>query len=234
VIFQRSAACYDALYAGKDYDGEVARIETIIEVRHPGAETLLDVACGSGKHLERLRRRYRVEGLDLSDDLLAIARERLPGVPLHRADMAEFELPRRFDVVTCLFSAIGYVVTEERLQRAVAAMARHLERRGVLIVEPWFAPGIFQASGPHAVFVDEPGLKLARIGMNEVDGTLSTLDFHYLVGTPGGVQSFAERHELGLFTHEQYLEAFAAAGLRAEHDPEGIAGRRLYVAVRTS
>jgi hypothetical protein len=67
--------------------------------------------------------------------------------------------------------------------------------------------------------------------MNEVEGTLSTLDFHYLVGTPEGVESFTERHELGLFTRRQYLRAFEAAGLRAEHDPQGLCGRGLYVAV---
>jgi ubiquinone/menaquinone biosynthesis C-methylase UbiE len=47
------------------------------------AGSLLDVACGTGKHLEQLMRWYQVEGLDLDDGLLAIARERLPGVPLH-------------------------------------------------------------------------------------------------------------------------------------------------------
>jgi SAM-dependent methyltransferase len=231
VIFRRSAACYDALYGRKDYETEAALVERIVLERNSRARTLLDVACGSGKHLERLRGRFEVEGLDLSQDLLVLARERLPGVPLHLGDMTGFELGRRFDAVTCLFSAIGYVVTEKRLRQAVAQMARHLEASGVLIVEPWLAPDAFVAGGPHAVFVDEPELKVARIGMNEVEGTLSTLDFHYLVGTPEGVESFTERHELGLFTRRQYLRAFEAAGLRAEHDPQGLCGRGLYVAV---
>ncbi len=232
MIFHRSAAVYDALYSWKDYDAEAATVERVVLERNPSARTLLDVACGTGKHLERLRRRFQVEGIDLSDDLLAVARERLPGVLLQPGDMTGFELGRRFDAVTCLFSAIGYVVTEERLGLAVAAMARHLEPGGVLALEPWLAPGAFQPGGPYATFVDEPELKAARIGMNEVAGTLSTLDFHYLVGTPEGVESFAERHELGLFTHGQYRAAFAAAGLEAEHDPKGLTDRGLYVAVR--
>lgn len=230
MIFQRSAACYDALYAWKDYEAEVAAIERAIHERRPQAETLLDVACGSGKHLEHLRAHYRVEGLDLSEELLAIARVRLPGVVLHHGDMLDFELGRRFDVVTCLFSAIGYARTLENLGRTVTTMAGHLEPGGLLIVEPWFSPGIFVAGGPHATFVDEPEFKAARISLNEVAGTLSTLDFHYLVGTSEGIESFRERHELGLFTHEHYLEAFGAAGLAVEHDPEGISGRGLYVA----
>jgi hypothetical protein len=44
------------------------------------------------------------------------------------------------------------------------------------------------------------------------------------------VEHFTELHELGLFTVEQHLAAFRAAGLAAEHDPEGPMGRGLYVA----
>ena len=63
-------------------------------------------------------------------------------------------------------------------------------------------------------------------------GNLSRFDFEYLVGTPDGIERFTERHELGLFTVDQHLDAFRAAGLEAEHDPEGPMGRGLYVAIR--
>ena len=61
-------------------------------------------------------------------------------------------------------------------------------------------------------------------------GRLATIDFHYLVGTPAGVQQFNELHELALFTDDEYQAAFQEAGLTAEHDPEGLIGRGLYIA----
>ena len=136
----------------KDYAGEAARLTELIRARNPSARTLLDVACGTGKHLEALRSEFEVEGVDIDEGLLAIARGRLGSVPLHTADMRDFDLGRRFDAVTCLFSAIGHVADGDELDAAVASMARHLEPGGVLIVEPWLEPDVWEigpAPSPH-------------------------------------------------------------------------------------
>jgi SAM-dependent methyltransferase len=233
-VFARSARIYDAVYSWKDYGREAELVHELVQARKPDAKTLLDVACGTGAHLDELRRWYRCEGLDLEDKLLAVARERLPDVPLHRGDMRDFDLSRRFDAVTCLFSSIGYVLTLEGLAAAVAAMARHLEPGGVLLVEPWLEPEAVVVPHVGAVFVDEPGLKIARVNTIEVDGRRSSFEFQYLVGTPAGMEHFTERHELGLFTREEQLAAFREAGLAVEHDEEGLMGRGLYVGVAPS
>jgi SAM-dependent methyltransferase len=230
-VFSRSARLYDAIYGSiRDYPREAAELDRLIQERRPGARTLLDVACGTGAHLEHLAGRYDVAGLDLDAEMLAVARERLPQASFHQGDMADFDLGRSFDAVVCMFSSIGYVRTEERLRSALAAMARHLQPGGVLVVEPWLSPDVWQDRHVGGVFVDEPKLKIARMNAARRDGDVSVVDFHYLVATPAGVEHFTELHELGLFTVEQHLAAFRAAGLEAEHDPEGPMGRGLYVA----
>ena len=233
-MFSRTARIYDAVYSWKDYPREAELVHELVQARKPGAETLLDVACGTGAHLAELRRWYRCEGLDLEDQLLAVARERLPDVPLHQGDMRDFDLGQRFDAVTCLFSSIGYMLTVEGVSAAIAAMARHLEPGGVLVVEPWLTPEAVRVPHVGAVFVDEPELKIARMNNIEVDGRISSFVFQYLVGTPAGIERFTERHELGLFTREEQLAAFRAAGLAVEHDEEGLMGRGLYVGVAPS
>jgi SAM-dependent methyltransferase len=228
-LFSRSARIYDAIYASiRDYPKEAAELDGLIQERRPGARTLLDVACGTGAHLEHLPG-YELEGLDLDPEMLAVARERLPAVTFHQGDMADFDLGRRFDAVVCMFSSIGYVKTEERLRTAAAAFGRHLEPGGVLVVEPWLSPEDWQDRHIGSVFVEEPELRIARMNVPEREGDVSIVEFQYLVGTLDGIERFSERHELGLFTREQYLDAFRSAGLDVEHDPEGPMGRGLYV-----
>ena len=97
-------------------------------------------------------------------------------------------------------------------------MARQVRPGGVLVVEPWIDPERWESGHVRAIFVDEPELKAARINTAGTASDTVTLDFHYLVGTPAGVEHFTERHELGMFSHDDYAGAFKAAGLEVVHD----------------
>jgi SAM-dependent methyltransferase len=234
-MYDKTAALYDLFYDWKDYAAEATKLSAIIADRNPRAGTLLDVACGTGRHLEHLRSRYVVEGLDLNEGLLAEAAARLPGIPLHTGDMRDFSLGQTFDVVTCLFSSIGYVETTAGLSRAVRTMARHLAASGVLIVEPWLTPDTFDPNRLGRVVLGErPDLQAVRMNGSRVEGNRSILDFHYLVGRPGSVEHLIETHTLGLFTDHEYRSAFEEADLTVEHDPDGLMGRGLWIAQRRS
>ncbi|MEJ2211952.1 MAG: class I SAM-dependent methyltransferase [Anaerolineae bacterium] len=232
-MFSKTARHYDKIYGFKDYRAEAqALVQIAAPERRSGGNRRLDVAGGTGQHLEHLKDHFQVEGLDLDGGLLALARQRCPGVSFHQGDMTDFDLGRRFDVVTCLFSSIGYVGTVENLGRAMTCLARHTEPGGLVLVEPWFTPEAWQPGTVHALLVDEPELKIARVNTSYVRGRLSYFDLHYLIGTPEGTEHAVERHELGLFTREEMLAAFQAAGLEVRYDEEGLTGRGLYVGQR--
>lgn len=236
IPFQRSAHLYDAIYRarGKDYRAEAARILELVREHHPRARSLLDVACGTGLHLAHLRLALdRVEGLDLNPTFLEVARERNPGVELHEADMRDFDLGRTFDVLTCLFSSIGFVTTLEDLQRTLRTLARHLAPEGLLVLEPWFSGEDIEHPHLSADVVDEADLKAVRMSTGiAVRGRRGLLEFHYLVGRPEGIEHFTERMETGLFTDGEYRAALEGAGLLVHHDPVGLTGRGLYLARR--
>jgi SAM-dependent methyltransferase len=99
-VFDQTADVYDAFYdaADKDYGREAEAVMALLRARSPRAGTLLDVACGTGRHIEHFRRRWRCVGVDINDDLLAHARRRCPDARFVRADIVELDLGERFQL----------------------------------------------------------------------------------------------------------------------------------------
>lgn len=229
-MFAKTARYYDKIYSFKDYEAEVERLLPIIRKHlRSGGDCLLDVACGTGRHCEYLNDHFAVEGLDISEELLKIAQVRNPLIPFHLGDMIDFNLGRRFDVVTCLFSSIGYVKTLPNLARTIGCMVRHLVPGGLLLIEPWFTPNAWSAGTVHAGLIDEPELKIARVNTSFVAGLISFFDLHYLIATPEGTEHIVEHHELGLFTTDEINGILKNAGLSVTHDPDGLTGRGLFI-----
>lgn len=234
-MFNKSYLYYDKIYGKKNYEGEADKLRGWIEEHlHSEGNQLLDVACGTGEHIRYLKEHYHVEGLDLDPELLQIARKKNPEIQFHQGDMLDFDLGRGFDIITCLFSAIGYATNLEQLHQAIGTMARHLVSGGLLLVEPWFSPEAWKEGTVHTLFIEEPDLHIVRMNASFSEGRVSYFDFHYLIGTPEGTQHFTERHELGLFEVEEMMAAFEANGLEVIHDEEGIAGRGMYIGKRAS
>lgn len=123
-------------------------------------------------------------------------------------------------------------MTVPRLEQALKNLERRTLPGGLVVVEPFISPDDWRDGSLHAAFVNQPDLKLARMNINRREGHIGVIDFHFLVATPAGIEFFTERHDLALFTHDEYLGAFAAAGLNVTYDSEGLAGRGLYLGVK--
>jgi SAM-dependent methyltransferase len=227
--FLQSAELYDAIYHFKNYQRESEHLRDFVSRTVPGAGTLLDVACGTGQHAKFLKEYYSVDGIDLNHSYLEAARTKNPLGKYQCADMTDFDLGSRYDVVTCLFSAIGYVKTVASAQRAIVSMARHVRPSGALIVEPWFPPDRWK---PGILSINTGETKdglVCRMALSRRRDDLSVISLHYLHGTRQGVRYYAEQLELGLFTKEEIVQSFERAGMRVAYEPDGLIGRGLYI-----
>jgi ubiquinone/menaquinone biosynthesis C-methylase UbiE len=234
-MFSKSAQYYDEIYASidKDYAAEASKAHEFIQKHtQTKGKQLLDVACGTGFHASLLSKYYQVEGLDLDAKMLAVAKKKHPKIRFHQGDMTDFNLKNQFDVIVCLFSSIGYVRTKSRLQEAIKTMSGHLLPGGVLLIEPWFTPEQWNPGRAFMTQVNKPDLKIVRMSYSGQRGKISILEFQYLVGTSKGIEHSLEIHELGLFTHKEYMDAFKATGLSVTHDAEGLDGRGLYIGLK--
>lgn len=213
------ADIYDALYRdgmGKDYTAEADELATLVNAHHPHASSVLDVGCGTGGHLEGLRRHFaHVEGVEPAAAMRAIATRRLPGVAIHDRTMEAFDLGKTFSAVLCLFSTIGYATTEDRMRATVACLAAHTEPGGVVIVETWFTPGQWIDGHVTHTVATTGSRTVIRMTRSTRDGAaVSRMDMHYLVADqPTPIRHFHDSHVMGLYTEEQYQQALTAAGL---------------------
>ena len=233
-MFSKTPELYDQIYGSfKDYTAEAERIADVVRARAPSAQRILDVACGTGEHARYLQSEhgYAVDGLDIEPGFVTVAQAKLPESQFWVGDMADFEVPARYDVILCLFSSIGYVRTLERITDTLRCFRRHLNPRGIVLVEPWFAPDQWSPGRLYVRTSESNGIHVVRMSHSGVEGHISKLEFHYLIGSSDGIRHEVEPHELGMFTQPEMRASFATAGFPdVSYDEHGLIGRGLYVA----
>ena len=216
-LYRDLARYYDVLYDGKDYAAETKFFVRVArQYGRSGGRRWLDVACGTGRHLEYLRPTWDVVGLDGSADMLRVARRRLGPVRLVRADMRSFELGARFDVISCLFSAIGHLQTEADLRRTFRTFAHHLRPGGVVLLEPFVDPAKFIGGYSGLTLQSGDGVKVARAFHSRRRGALAHIHYIYLVAEEGQELWRAEEVDtLRLVAPRRLAELLRGAGLQA-------------------
>ncbi len=223
-LYGELAGYYDKIYSNKPYAEESARLAEIL--RDEGiadGSRLLEAACGTGAFLEHLRRWFSCQGFDLSEAMLEVAREKLPGLPLFRADMRDFEVDEPFDALLCLFSSIGYMQDDDELRGSFSAFRSALRPGGLLLIEPWIAPKAFRPGTAHMSTFEDENLKLCRQVVSQVEDGVAVLEMHWLEARAGGeVRHLVETHRMPLVAPEHHLELLAEADFEARFEEEGL------------
>jgi len=99
-------------------------------------DTVLDLACGAGRHTRVLRERWWTVGLDLSMSLLKIARKESSDAPYVRADMRELPFAESsFDLVVNLFTSFGYFGDDSEHIRVLACVGAAMKHGGTLVID---------------------------------------------------------------------------------------------------
>ena len=127
------APFYDAVQG--DRADHSAYIRSLIEEHHPEARTLLELACGTGSVMKQLASSYEVTGVDRSDAMLAVAREKLPDARLVEGDMTTVDLGETFDVVLCAFDSINHLLRFEEWEAVFDRALAHLTQGGIFVFD---------------------------------------------------------------------------------------------------
>lgn len=149
--YHNLALVYDKLMEDAPYDSWLDYAEKIWNsgVR---PETVVDLGCGTGTLAAMLAAKgYRVTGIDLSPEMLAVAEQKTRGLPvtLLCQDMSSFSLPFEADAVISFCDSLNYLLREEEVQRTFFAVYQHLREGGVFLFDvhtPYKVTEVFGSS----------------------------------------------------------------------------------------
>jgi ubiquinone/menaquinone biosynthesis C-methylase UbiE len=236
LIYSGKAEFYDFLYSSKNYKEEAKTLNQIIEeYKISNGKKLLDVGCGTAKHIKHLENKYHCEGMDTSIELISIAKQRNRSGIFHVGDMTRFNLDKKFDVIICLFGSIGYLKSFNQFIKVLSNFYDHLNPGGVVIIEPWFSKEDdgFKVDVPFMTTYEDTHLKISRISIAKVKGNFSFMNTHYLVGN-GSIQHFNENEKLILISHLRFIKTMEKTGFKSTFLKKGLSldDRGLYVGVK--
>jgi SAM-dependent methyltransferase len=228
-MYAASADYYDLIYSKKDYRGETDRLREIFRRFVPDGRTILDIACGTGEHL-RFLPEYEVGGIDLEPAFVKIAKEKRPDGNFQVGDMERFELGSKFDILICLFSSIGYLLTDDAIFSALACFKAHLTPGGAIFIEPFIETNAWRPGGANFVIGEDGQRKVCRLMTSDRKEEVAILIGHHLFVDGIKVSYAVERHELRLLERDQWEDLFRRAGLKVDYLPDAFSSRGLYVA----
>jgi predicted TPR repeat methyltransferase len=130
-------------------------------LRDPSPGWALNVGCGGNTRFNAVLRQrgLALEGVDVSERMLALARQADPGVALHHADVCDWPAPRRYRFITA-WDSLWHVPLDRQRALLLKLMAA-LELGGVFV----FSAGGLDAPGEHTDNFMGPELYYATLGI---------------------------------------------------------------------
>jgi SAM-dependent methyltransferase len=184
---------------------------------------VLELGAGTGRATAFLARTAeRIVALEISLEMIALARQRLaevPGVSLLAGDMREASLGARFDLVAAVDDPLVHLIRDEDRDRVFATVSRHLAPEGRFLLDAaWLKPEQRCASGSPWGFVKERSglgdLRIRETWRCDPESRLCTASFEYrLRDQPIERASFPAR----LWSLDELAGRARAAGLQIGH-----------------
>lgn len=225
-MFKESVIYYDLIKSNKDYKSEAEQIKNIIAEREISNCSILEIACGTGELMKFLKKDYKIDGLDINSLFIDIAKQKNPECEYYIEDMRDFHINKKYDIIICLYGAIGYTKNKKNLLATFKSFKKHLNENGYIIIEPWYTPLSWEPNKIHITQYTDCEISIVRMAQGEPNGNIL---FHYLVGKEGEITHFTEYFYFGLFFESEIIDAFSSIGFEVIHLKNVFQKKGLYI-----
>ncbi len=210
---------------GWNYYPEIFGQELLVWLERKGLEpqSAMDLACGTGILTGILRNAgMDAEGMDLSEGMIAIARENFPGIPFSVADMTTFCPEQQYDLVTCTGDAVNHIAALSDVEKIFRNIRKYLKPGGYFVFDLLNEREVSDSEPFEMDFTDTTKVwfQMTRPAENKVTLTIRVYE--------EGVQAFEENIRETIHDPKVICELLKACGfetvtctdrLLAENDP---------------
>ena len=221
-LYHEFAPWFHLLTAPQEYAEDASFYsETLVSTCDGPVRTLLELGSGGGNVASHLKQQFTLTLVDLSPDMVEVSRIINPEVEHITGDMRSIRLGHQFDAVL-IQDAISYMTTESDLRSALTTAFAHLRVGGAAIFAPDHIWETFQPTTDCGGY-DGPERALRYLEwLWDPDPTDSiyTQDFAYLFRERDGtVHAEQDRHFMGLFSRDVWLQTLREVGFDARALP---------------
>ena len=127
--YKTLAQYYDDIFSRRQQHLKV--VDEVIRLSSVEVKSVLELACGTWYVLEHLADRYEVQWIDNSIEMLDVARDKLPHIPLHKQDIVNFSLKDMFDCIISINDSVNHILSPNDLQKVFQNAFNHLKDDGI-------------------------------------------------------------------------------------------------------
>lgn len=219
------AKIYDALTFDVDYDAWCDRLEELFKSFGKKPEIVCELGCGTGSITSRLAKRgYSMIGIDLSPEMLDVAREKCCGTDtlLLNQDMTDFELYGTVDVVICTLDGVNYLTEDGDIEKMLDCCKLYLNPGGLLIFDINTEYKIRNVIAPET-FVYETE-DVFYTWQSELDEDICDYYLTFFVKCGENYKRFDEVHSERIYKDEFLLSALKSRGFEVFGHFDGLTG----------
>ncbi len=195
------SSIYDVIYAQKKYLAEASFISNITQKFFNKNVKILDVGCGTGGHtIELIKKGYKVTGIDISKEMLNVAKKKLVSKNLYTNNLFQLDaletskLKHKFDVVIMMFNVIGYLNNTKKFFKSLQSS---LKPNAIIIFDYWSEKSI-RANPPRPKIKNysKKGLKITRTSMGKIFKNKVEVKIQLLIDDDKKIKKFDEIHNV--------------------------------------
>jgi SAM-dependent methyltransferase len=201
-----------------EYADDAAFATTALDSAEVAVHEVLELGSGGGHNAVHLKQRFALTLVDLSPQMLEVSRRLNPECEHVEGDMRDLRLGRDFDAVF-VHDAVGYMLTEDDLARAVTTAFAHCRPGGAAVFVPDHTTETFAASTEHGGDDGDDGRAARFLGWtfdpDPADTWVQTEYVLLLREKDGSTESVHETHRTGMFSRDVWHRLLTAAGFEA-------------------